>query len=565
MSFLRGVFMVHLLMRSSLLAFALLSLTSGARAQVTSQTEPSPGSISGRVTIGGKPAPRVFVVLEPFEHNATNARLPRTITDEEGVYALLRVPEGRYTVKPVAPSFIIAEGPGAERAGSRLHSSLGLEGFIVTVARGDMIERIDFDLVPGGVITGRVTDAGGRPVIAAPVYCLRLNERGSSDGASSKSSDTDDRGIYRIYGLPAGSYLISVSGVGSTARRYPRMFHPATTEQARAVPVEVTAGGEASRVDVQLSQPEQSHVIRGRVVDDVTGQPVPDVFINVRSSERSGSGLDSYMMTRAEGTFEIVGPPGNYKIEISTTGPPNKGYYSDPVTIEMNDADVTEVEIKAIRGASISGVIVIEGGNNSSLVNSLSNISLSAMRVLPPEAMNGLSASMIFSGARISPSGKFEFTGLRPGRMKLQPENFPPSFAFMRIERNGMTITDALDLSPGERITDVRIVVAYGTGSIRGQAKVGGGTPPAKMGWILKVRRDDGEEILTQILDARGQFWVRGLAPGTYEVTATIDYVEIPGVTPSPHPAPVKQKVSVEKGKESQVVFTVDLGTDNKK
>jgi plasmid stabilization system protein ParE len=41
----------------------------------------------------------------------------------------------------------------------------GDTGKTVTIAEGETVEKIDFSLVRGGVITGRVTDADGAPVI----------------------------------------------------------------------------------------------------------------------------------------------------------------------------------------------------------------------------------------------------------------------------------------------------------------------------------------------------------------------------------------------------------------
>ena len=43
------------------------------------------------------------------------------------------------------------------------------------------------------------------------------------------------------------------------------------------------------------------------------------------------------------------------------------------------------------------------------------------------------------------------------------------------------------------------------------------------------------------------------------EITAEADYVEIPGVTPTPYPTPIKQTVAVENKSESQILLVLDL------
>jgi len=108
------------LTRFCLLTVTVISLTSTASAQASPKVDTTTGVISGCVTINDRPAPRIPVVIEPFNSPPTRARLPKTVTDEEGNYRLRHVPEGRYVVKPVAPSLVIADGPGPERIGSRI-------------------------------------------------------------------------------------------------------------------------------------------------------------------------------------------------------------------------------------------------------------------------------------------------------------------------------------------------------------------------------------------------------------------------------------------------------------
>src|SRR5207244_12335072 len=66
------------------------------------------------------------------------------------------------------------------------------------------------------VITGRVTDAENKPVVEERVSLQSVDENGAPSrfGVFSSPNDqmyqTDDRGIYRIYGLPAGRYKVSV-------------------------------------------------------------------------------------------------------------------------------------------------------------------------------------------------------------------------------------------------------------------------------------------------------------------------------------------------------------------
>jgi len=89
-------------------------------------------------------------------------------------------------------------------------------GQTVNVAEKESITKIDFALVRGGVITGRVTDLEGRPIIGEKVNVVAKSaarDSGPNPMAflPTRKNQTDDRGVYRIYGLsPAvtGSVLV---------------------------------------------------------------------------------------------------------------------------------------------------------------------------------------------------------------------------------------------------------------------------------------------------------------------------------------------------------------------
>ena len=99
----------------------------------------------------------------------------------------------------------------------------------------------------------------------------------------------------------------------------------------------------------------------------------------------------------------------------------------------------------------------------------------------------------------------------------------------------------------------VRLVFAYGTGSIRGEVKAEGGGLPE--GLTLIVRSPTrGARPFSSTVDARGRFVVENLPPGNYElslVTLGLDH------TASTY-APVPRTVNVESG-PVQVVLVVNF------
>ena len=139
-----------------------------------------------------------------------------------------------------------------------------------TQAVNAVLDHVTVNLVKGGVITGRVTNQSGEPVIAINVSVARVRdgEGKAALGGGGRPATTDDRGIYRAYGLMAGTYLVSAdSGMnsfpGSPYLGTVPVFHPSNTRDG-ATEVTMQAGGEASGIDIRYRL-ESGHVISGKV------------------------------------------------------------------------------------------------------------------------------------------------------------------------------------------------------------------------------------------------------------------------------------------------------------
>lgn len=80
-------------------------------------------------------------------------------------------------------------------------------GRMITLVAGEQRADCDFEVVRGGVITGRITEEGGKPVTNEHINLLVLNKENRLNralyGSVNIQIGTDDRGIYRLFGLPA--------------------------------------------------------------------------------------------------------------------------------------------------------------------------------------------------------------------------------------------------------------------------------------------------------------------------------------------------------------------------
>src|SRR5215467_10173246 len=143
----------------------------------------------------GKPVPeRPVVIVRLGSQSGSNFR--QTTTDDRGRFGFEALNPGVYTF--FYPSDTDDYGE------ARLHRP----GDVVTLKVGSDLK--------GGVITGTVTSLAGEPVIEAPVRAIPLRGlQGVGVRARFEApgmGGTDDRGVYRIWGLAPGSYLIAAGG-----------------------------------------------------------------------------------------------------------------------------------------------------------------------------------------------------------------------------------------------------------------------------------------------------------------------------------------------------------------
>ncbi|HEV7844556.1 MAG TPA: carboxypeptidase-like regulatory domain-containing protein, partial [Pyrinomonadaceae bacterium] len=285
---------MRFLSRAALHALLLGTILSAATTPAQNPQKQATGIITGRVTLGEKAAANISVALMPSERTMERAAIAKATTDYEGRYRLSNIPAGRYSVVAIAPAFV---GP--------TDGMYGEPGKTVTISEGETVEKIDFALTRGGVITGRVTDSEGAPVIGERV---QLNQQQGQSRWNNFSSfnpfmfETDDRGIYRIYGIPAGRYTVSIgdAGEGGAIRfgfggrgYYKRTFHPNVTEEAKATVIELAEGGEAASVDITVGGKSKSFVATGRVVDE-NGKPVAGVRIGNSALMKDGNRMGGF-------------------------------------------------------------------------------------------------------------------------------------------------------------------------------------------------------------------------------------------------------------------------------
>jgi len=542
--------------------FAIVSLllisAAGFCPRVNSQTLPvkkNPGTtVSGKVTIKGKPAPGIVVGIRSSRPAQFDPTFKAT-TDQEGNYRVTDVPGGSFEVAPVAPALVISDANNAR-------------GQTVIVNESENIDGIDFELTRGGVITGKVTDADGHPVIEERVNLLPVDQNNQRRPVSplSVGFQTDDRGVYRVFGIPAGRYKVSIGdgengfyrGITRGRPASQTTFYPDVTDPAKATIVDVDEGTEAANINITMAQVAQGFSVSGRVVDGESGKPVANVAIGLSvivtrdtGSSSYGSGTNARSDTQGEFHLEKL-PPGKYSITIYPAA--ESDLRAEPLTFDVLDQDVTGILIKTVMGASVSGSVVLESGKNNSAATAAMAQAYVAAYVRSEGNVNSGHSS------RLSPDGTFRVGGLQAGTANFSIDTFTnlKGLTISRVERNGVVQPNGIQIQNTEQVTGIRIVVAYSSGSIRGVVKVENGPLPSG-GRLLVQLIKPGEangRMQASLVDARGHFLIEGLAAGNYELVVMAYLPDSRLRTP-----PVRQVVTVNDGAPTDVTVTVDLAT----
>ncbi len=537
---------------------ALIIFSLAATAVAQNNPDQQNASISGRVTLSGRPTRgvRVSLVPGPYGSPETPGRQSAT-TDEDGRYEFTGLKAGRYGL--VAASYIYAS--------EELFTSQIRPFKVCAVTMGEKLEGQDIRLTRGGVITGRIIGADGRPVIIERVHLTYVDTNGKRQDyptfPGAETGLTDDRGVYRHFGLPPGRYLVSVGsdiGQGSSSDSargfFKRVYYPDANEVEQAKLIEVKEGGEVTDIDISLGSPEKTFAVSGRVIDAVSGQIILAALIDFGPADNKTKLVRSYIVGRAaneRGEFHYGGlRPGRYG--IGATPDSTRDYYGEPIEFEIKDENIEGLVIKLQRGASISGVVVVEGINDPTLTPQSARVWIRPSRLDPGQTFDNRS----FGPVRVETNGSFHIKGIPPGRVRLEIGSEGDKLHLQRIERGGGEIRDAFNLNAGEQITGVRVVLSQASGALRGRLNLPGGLPA---GWAIDVtvRRVDGGEQSERALqlDSSNNFLAQHLAAGDYEIIVKIRNRNAGDDQPSIEP--LRRRTNVRDGATTEIVLTVEL------
>ena len=524
----------------------LLLTAQSASAQQTTSQSPSQSSsqqtstaradmISGRiVTDDGQPLANARVAITRSGSAFTLDR-PVVTIDAQGNFRSSNLVPGAYLVSGSLPGYLQASITPRGIDAGRYHP-----GDTVTIT-----------MIKGSTLTGQVTNERGEPIVSINVRATRIRtEDPLLGGLPSATTETDDRGIYRLFGLSPGVYLISVndenqfsSALSPYARLAPTYYPSATRETAKEITLH--RGEELSGLDIRFRN-ERGRTLSGTVTG--AGEPFPGSTASwsvtlSRLPIGAGSPVSTYNQ-RDTGTrsFIFYGlPDGEYELRAEYDSGTSQYAASLPRRVTVKGTDVTGLEMLLLSLASVSGRIVAEKllPNNRAASCAAEPIqSLQDTRITvrldekeTPADRQRPNASPVTSG---SPNAQGEFTiyKLAAGhyRFLMLPTN--QSWYIRSITLPGPANTtrdvgrEGLTLNLGERISGLMITVAEGSAHLQGQVipdKEGTRLPPRLYVHAVPAEPSQADDVLRfaqALVRPDGRFTLEDLAPGRYWLIA---------------------------------------------
>ncbi|MCC6365480.1 MAG: carboxypeptidase regulatory-like domain-containing protein [Bryobacterales bacterium] len=474
-----------------------------------------------RNAVTGEPLRKAEVMLMRVEPR--NPQPPaRTSTNAEGRFAMKAIEPGQYRLSVTRNGFVRSEY-GARKPGSLMG------GTTLSLSKGQTLDTIEFRLSPHSVITGRIVDEDGDPVMGASVQLVRPRYfQGRKQMLPMSNAMTNDLGEYRLFGVAPGKYYLSVTGrqsynyaVDRTASSKPEegyapTYYPGVENIASATQLNVPLGRAIQGVDVTLRK-TLTFRVKGKVTGAPSGSNRPVMISLTAKDEDMLSGMPRMMSSanRQNGEFELSGVRlGSYVLQAVSPEGPNE-VMSGRLVIEVTDHDLDNLTVSLSPGGEVQGSIRMEGEGSLN------------MRDLSVYLQPGTRSFMMGNtNVRVKEDGAFVIPNAPQDLFDVRVSGAPPEFYVKSIRLGEIDVLgNGLDLTQSASASGLDIVLSPTAAQLEGSVVDEKGDPVRGATVTLRPTKSEPAALVSQLLksittDQNGAFRIRSITPGEYNLLA---------------------------------------------
>ncbi|HEX5705580.1 MAG TPA: carboxypeptidase-like regulatory domain-containing protein [Pyrinomonadaceae bacterium] len=524
-------------LRKLLAAFILLqALAVAIQAQAPEASSTKTGVITGIVTSSSGDLPtRTTVYASPLGGTVP----PQTaVINSNGAFRIENLEIGVYRVWAGASGFVVDPQSIPPETRGIYHTG----------------DSVTLTLRKGGVITGRVLK-NDAPVIATPVRAFRVRDENGkpteSLGAVAERM-TDDRGVYRMYTLLPGTYVVSAGGMsrffggfGTTAydQDVPTYAPSATRDTAQEV---VVRSGEEATADIQY-RAEPGHAISGTVsgFPDAQGAMSSGGTVTLTDVKTRTMLMGAQASMFTDHTFVFYGlPDGEYELVGQQFSATRDVRASEPKRIKVQGADITGVHLTVVPLPAITGRVILDSSSPADCVKrratAFQETVVSVRRQkkptkpgAPEDALaDAVPLSALEQGAEDVPDAKGDFIlrNLRAGTYRLNVQLPSAAWYFRSVALGANTkATDWKVVSEGvnvkQSVSGLTVTISEGAAGLRGRITVAEGQrlPSRTVVYLVPAEKENALNLLRYFearVESDGAFNIRNVVPGDYLIHA---------------------------------------------
>jgi hypothetical protein len=519
--------------------FIVLVIAGRVTAQQPTQSGDRSRGITGHIfNHNGQPLADSKVLLEKVGSARGNSR--ETLTDDAGEFRFDNLSHGIY--------LLFAPGAMDDNQQQQFYRP------------GD---SVTFHVKKGGVITGTVTDSAGDPMIMARLRVIRVrDEQGRriyNNGAFShwqSNRRTDDRGVYRFWGLAPGSYLVSAGGKdGDNENRMSNVndvndegaptYHPSAATPETATEVNIQDGQEVTGIDIRY-RGESGHAISGYISGLAANGSQQEIFFVMLVQAATGAAVDwkGIQATNGSSSFVFEGLlDGEYALtamRVINAGIPNIDGASPSRRVIVKGKDVSGMEMKLAPLGSIDGRLVLETGPRQRCQSKSDNhpdetVIIANGEGADPPLPNFISLTSNIRGTLVVPDQRGDFTirSLKAARYRIEAQLPSEDWYIRSISVPGPTpakpmdaARDGITVKSGQRVTGLTISIQEGAASLRGRvitAHEGATLPSRLFVHLVPAEQQQSDNVLRfaeAVVQSDGSFLLANIAPGRYWLIA---------------------------------------------